>query len=88
MKINIYSLYDKKTNVYGRPFFSHTDGHAVRLIEDELDDNQSVVAKHPDDFILNRIGCFDDNTGTIVPSDVVAVVGVGEIQTKSKERQV
>lgn len=74
MTIKMYSLYDKKTQVYGRPFFAHNDGHAVRLIQDELADNSFVVARHPDDFSLHCVGAFDDATGNVesmTPSKVM-----------------
>ena len=66
MIIRVYSLYDKKTCVYGRPFFAHNDGHALRLMGDEVANADSVIGKHADDFSLHWIGEFDDGLGVVV----------------------
>lgn len=69
----IFSIFDKKTNVYGRPFFAHNEGHAIRLMDDELRQGEGVMSNHPEDFQLCRIGKFDDSNGAL-EVDIVRVV--------------
>ena len=64
MIVNVYSLYDKKTMVYGMPFYAHNDGHAIRCVGDDIAAGNSLVASHPEDFQLTWIGKFDDGLGS------------------------
>ena len=67
MKLKVYSIYDVKTEVYNQPFFMHRDAQATRSVVDLVSDPQSSVSKHPEDYILYRLGEFDDNTGVYDP---------------------
>lgn len=58
-----YTLLDSKTGIYSQPVYFATDGAAVRsIIELGLDTN-TMVGRHPSDYVLYSIGGFDDNTG-------------------------
>lgn len=65
MVLQMFSVFDKKTVVYGRPFFAHNRGHAMRLVGDELVNDDSLLAAHPDDFALYEVGSFDDSLGIV-----------------------
>lgn len=65
MKLLIFSAYDTKTQAYMTPFYSHTPGSAIRSFTDAAEDPASIVAQHPDDFLLFQLGEWDDHTGTI-----------------------
>jgi hypothetical protein len=82
MELQIFSVFDKKTTVYGKPFFAHNSGHALRLIQDEVDNKDSQLSKYSEDFQLCAIGSFDDRNGSIDPSDVNVVIEIVELSKK------
>lgn len=65
MKVYVYSVYDRKVEAYGQPFFSQTNGAAIRAFIDHVNENGSPANKHPEDFDLVLIGEFNDADGTV-----------------------
>lgn len=89
MRINAYSLYDRKTLVYHNPFFALTDSAASRIVADIVADPNTSVGRHPNDYVLFRIGTYDDGLGLMLPetpiqhvvdaNGLVAVRGNGDL---------
>ena len=67
MIIKIFSINDVKAASFGQPFFAMNKGIAVRMFSDLVNDKNSMVSKHPDDFKLYMLGEFDDNSGGLSP---------------------
>lgn len=65
MKLSAYSIYDNKVASYHPPFFQATDGAAVRMFHDLVNDQATNVARHPADFSLWYVGVFDDSSAKI-----------------------
>lgn len=63
MKTIYFSVFDHKTQAYGQLFPSQTEGSAVRAFQDSINDGNSMVNKHPDDFALFKVAEFNDETG-------------------------
>lgn len=67
MKQDIVSVFDSAAGAFGRPIFVPAIGLAMRSFTQEVnavrEDNQ--MNKHPSDFVLYRLGEFDDSTGAI-----------------------
>lgn len=63
MKLAIVSVRDSASELFGRPIFVQAVGQAMRSFADEVNGDQSDVAKHPDDFELFQLGLFDDSSG-------------------------
>lgn len=63
----IYSVFDEKAQSFHSPFFTTTDGVAVRMMRQTLQDRQTSLAQFPSDFILYRLGEFDVASGLIAP---------------------
>lgn len=63
MKLNCYSIYDRKALQYHPPFFQSTDGAAVRSFADLVNDAQSTISRHPADYVLYKVGTYDDQVG-------------------------
>jgi len=63
MKLNIYSIFDQASGLYSRPFFTQSDGEAVRSFNDISIDAEHPCGKHPEDYTLFRLGVFDDTNG-------------------------
>lgn len=75
MILRCYSVFDRKSLVYAPPFFSHTDGSAVRALEGGVSDVNSAIGSHPTDYVLFFIGTYDDAKGAMSPvSPLVHVV--------------
>lgn len=72
MKLNIYSVHDRKAAVFARPFIAPNDGMALRSFAAAKLDPSTELAKFPEDFSLYLLGSFDDETGELSP--VVPIV--------------
>lgn len=59
----VYSVFDKAANTYGRPFFLVADGLASRTFIDEINraDQNNSMYMHPEDYVLYKLGEFDDS---------------------------
>jgi len=66
-KQRIFSAQDAKLGIFLPPFFTPHLGQALRMWEDAVNSPDSMVAKHPSDFVLYEIGMFDDDTGIVEP---------------------
>lgn len=66
-KLKIFAVYDKKSVAYANPFYFHQKGQAIRAFEDAVNDPQSPLSKHPEDFAIFEIGEWNDTTGVITP---------------------
>jgi len=76
MVLKAFAILDLKTSTFARPFFMHNTGEAVRAIGDSCDKGtESLLAKHPQDFVLYEIGSYDDATGLMQSNTKVTVVG-------------
>ena len=65
MDINVYSIYDKKAEEYGNPFTDTNDWLAIRRLNMEIKNPDSIMIKHAPDFALYKIGKYDTKTGII-----------------------
>lgn len=63
MIMRCYSIYDEKAKTYGKPFYQHQDGQAMRTFGDLTEDKDSSINKHPGDYKLYRVGYFSDDKG-------------------------
>jgi len=76
MKHNIYSVYDTKAKLFIIPFFLHNDDLAIRIFKECANSQQHMFGKHPADFVLYKIGSFDDNTATVEVQPVIEQVAL------------
>lgn len=81
MITHAYSVFDRKALIYHKPFFEITDGTAMRAFADLANDTNSSVGVHPTDYVLFRIGSYDDQLGKLLPvsplvhvADAIALV--------------
>lgn len=63
----MYSIRDSKSEVFNTPWFAKTHGEAERNFLALTNDQQSMVAKYPEDFDLYHVGTYDDQTGKLYP---------------------
>lgn len=65
MKHNAYSIFDTASGLYSRPFFTQSDGEAIRSFTDIANDAEHPIGKHPGDYTLFRLGIWDDRDGKL-----------------------
>lgn len=73
MKQKILAVHDRAINAYMQPFFTPALGAGVRAFQDEINNEQSPMHKHPDDYDLYHLGEFDTETGnftSITPTQI------------------
>lgn len=63
MKLTIYSIHDRKAEIYNRPFYESNEVIAVRNVEMCFSDENNPMFAYPEDFELVRLGTYDDETG-------------------------
>jgi len=86
MKLNLYSIFDRKMNVYLTPFPARNDVEAVRNVSSGMADasmKQTPVGTHPEDFDLVKIGHFDDESGDISKEIPLILGNVRDISATS-----
>lgn len=83
----MFGLFDSKAAVYGTPFFMPNQAMAMRGFGDMVNDNRSMVAKHPEDFTLYMLGEFDDNTGVVKAFEPPSNLGSATQFVKEKAPQ-
>ncbi len=65
MITNLYTIFDTKAKIYQLPFQFHNDAVAIRAAQDILADPTTSITQHPEDYIMFKIGKFDNSTGLI-----------------------
>lgn len=77
MKVQLFSVYDRKASIYMSPFVARSTIDATRQIAASFREPQmreTPVGQHPEDFDLFHVGSFDDETGDIVSFQKAALV--------------
>lgn len=78
MNLKVFAVRDAKAEAFLQPFFSNATGSAVRAFADAVNgDKSSPIAKHPADYLLYEIGDYDDNSGLLMPSSPLKMLGCG-----------
>lgn len=73
--MKIFTIYDKKTQTYDRPFLTQTEVHAVRMFKVQINDpaRSTMLAMAPTDFDLCLIGEFNDQTAALNAHNPVTI---------------
>lgn len=61
---NVYSVHDKAAQAFATPFFMNNDAHAKRGFVDAVK-NDKNLSSYAEDYVLYRVGSFDDVTGNM-----------------------
>lgn len=65
MKLTICSVQDKKAQAWMNPLFFQSSEQGIRSFGDAVNDASSDFGKHPEDYVLFKLGEFDQRTGEI-----------------------
>lgn len=85
MRLNVYSIFDRASGVYDRPWCAHSDKAAVRSFTDVAQDESHPIGKHPEDFTLFRVGTWVDDEGAINGEVPTKVINAAEAYSKVRE---
>lgn len=67
-----FAIRDIKIDSFHLPFFQTHKAGAMRMFSDLARDQQSPMAKHPEDFQLFEIGVYDPQTAQLIPHSQTA----------------
>jgi hypothetical protein len=66
MMINsLFSIYDKKSKQFNKIIEQTNNMEAIRTFGDIVRDQKTMIAKHPEDFCLMRLGTMNTESGKI-----------------------
>ena len=68
VQISMYSILDVVAEQYLDPFFAQNDEVAKRMVSIVANGAEHGFNRHPDDYILFRVGVFDRGTGEVQPT--------------------
>lgn len=74
-----FACFDSKSVSFGVPFFNQVPAVAVRMFTDLVNDNTSIISRHPEDFTLFEVGSFDDIKGVLLPLGAPVNLGVASV---------
>lgn len=79
--MNLYSIFDLKMNQYMPPFVAHNNGHAIRMFADHANEQGTPVNKHPEDYTLDHIAEFNEDTGAITAHNTRIAKAIDYVNT-------
>jgi len=63
--VKMFSVVDTKVGAFMNPFYAMTNGQAMRMFGDSVQDGKGPAAMHPEDYELYYVGEFDDGAGRL-----------------------
>lgn len=86
MILKMYSVYDRAAEAFTQPFFAQTDGWAIRQFTDTVNDTNSMLHKHAEDYTLYQLGVFNDASGLVeVPEEPKRLISAKEVRVNTQE---
>lgn len=79
-----YSIYDSKAEHFGNPVFIRTDAEARRSFGQVATDPNTEVGRHPEDFLLYRVGTWDAEKGTLTSEPGTCIAKAIEFANKGE----
>lgn len=67
MLLKVFSVRDMKAEAFLQPYFSPTQGAALRAFGDACAKSDSPFYMHPNDYVLYEIGSYEDSDGLLSP---------------------
>lgn len=65
MKNKLYAVKDNKVGFLNAPFIAPNNAAAMRMFGDTVQDTNTLLNKHPEDYELYSLGEMDENTGEL-----------------------
>lgn len=67
MILEVFTVFDQKSLTYSNPAFYINDKVALREFMDLANSDESLIGKHPEDYVLMLLGTWNDVSGKIDP---------------------
>ena len=67
MLLKVFSVRDMKAEAFLQPFFTPTQGSALRAFGDACNKTDSPFYLHPNDYVLYEIGTYNDADANLFP---------------------
>ena len=77
MILKIASIHDAKAEAWLSPMFFQSNGQAIRSFADAVNNSESGLGKHPEDYTLLELGEFNQRTGALEVSKAPLALGTG-----------
>lgn len=68
-KLQMYSIYDSKAEIFHPPYFNKTHGEAERTFGQIVNDEKTQIGQFPEDYDLYHVGEYNDGTGQFTLPD-------------------
>jgi len=81
----ICTVRDVKAEAYLPPLFVRSKGEAIRSFADEVNSKDTMLGKHPSDFVLFYLGEYDEQTAKFDLASSPQSLGVGTDFVKSND---
>ena len=80
MQKELFSVFDKKTNIWSDPYPYIKKGEAIRAFQGTANDKNSQIGVYPEDFELYHIGTMNNEPIKIVTlPEPVYVIGAKDL---------
>lgn len=73
----LYSVHDRKAEAFSIVMCFPARGSAMRHFQDQVNDPQSNLNKHAEDYTLYEIGVWDESVGKLVALEEAVNLGAG-----------
>jgi len=82
--LKIFSILDKKSEIWSRPIFMQKTGMMLRSFKDLANDKSHPIGQHPEDYYMYQIGTWNEHRGEIKSLDPFQPYG-SALDYKDKE---
>ena len=72
-----FSIYDTKAQNYHVPYFLKNEAIAIRQFGDMVNDPDTTINKHPEDYTLFKLGSWDDQNSKFTQEKTPKALGTG-----------
>lgn len=72
-KMILVAIRDKKAEFFHPPYAVPTEAMAIRGFGDAVLKGNSDLAAHPEDFVLFKVGEYDQFTGAVIAVDPLSI---------------
>lgn len=81
-KMILVAIRDKKAEFFHPPYAVPTEAMAIRGFGDAVLKGNSDLAAHPEDFVLFKVGEYDQLTGAVIAVDPLSIASALDFKDK------
>lgn len=83
--MKMLAVRDRAIDAFMNPFVVQALGQGIRSFSDEVNNSQSPMFSHPDDYDLYHIGDYDSDTGLVVACTPPRMIAIGKDVSSPKD---